>query len=183
MPRPLLSHRSEQQRRTVRSCGKRCGVVGEHWLLSTRCCRSHQRRATSSPPHSEGELTTAIAHHITPHIHTFTSYIHTLTYSHTHTFTKSHAHLLTHTFTCTRYNKARLERLRRAREEKDFEKIFKPSFWSYSKSMLKQPITVLEGEKGDDLEETTLKLFYTIQQHAGECVCGGGGDCRRPSCM
>ena len=67
----------------------------------------------------------------------------------------------------SRYNRARLERLRRAREEADFEKIFKQSFWSYSKSMLKQPLSVLEGEKGDELEDTALKLFYTIQQHAG----------------
>lgn len=67
-----------------------------------------------------------------------------------------------------RYNRARLERLRKAREEKDFEKIFKPSFWSYSKSMLKQPISVLEGEKGDELEDTALRLFFTIQQHAGQ---------------
>lgn len=66
-----------------------------------------------------------------------------------------------------RYNRARLERLRRAREEADFEKIFKQSFWSYSKSMLKQPLSVLEGEKGDELEDIALKLFYTIQQHAG----------------
>lgn len=67
----------------------------------------------------------------------------------------------------TRYNRARLERLRRAREQADFEKIFKQSFWSYSKSMLKQPLSVLEGEKGDELEDIALKLFYTIQQHAG----------------
>ena len=67
----------------------------------------------------------------------------------------------------SRYNRARLERLRRAREEADFEKIFKQSFWSYSKSMLKQPLSVLEGEKGDELEEIALQLFYTIQQHAG----------------
>lgn len=60
-----------------------------------------------------------------------------------------------------------MERLRRAREEADFEKIFKQSFWSYSKSMLKQPLSVLEGEKGDELENISLQLFYTIQQHAG----------------
>ncbi len=70
-----------------------------------------------------------------------------------------------------RYNRARIERLRRAREEKVFEKIFRPSFWSYSKSMLKQPISVLEGERGDELEDTALKVFFTIQQHAGMCVC------------
>ena len=67
----------------------------------------------------------------------------------------------------TRYNRARLERLRRAREGDDFEKIFKQSFWSYSKSMLKQPLSVLEGERGDEMEDTALKMFYTIQQHAG----------------
>lgn len=72
------------------------------------------------------------------------------------------------TTTLRRYNKARLERLNKAREEKDFEKIFKQSFWSYSKSPLKLPLTVLEGEPGGEMEETALKLFYTILQHAGE---------------
>ena len=71
------------------------------------------------------------------------------------------------TTTLRRYNKARLERLNKAREEKDFEKIFKQSFWSYSKSPLKLPLTVLEGEPGGEMEETSLKLFYTILQHAG----------------
>lgn len=33
--------------------------------------------------------------------------------------------------------------------------------------MLKQPLSVLEGDKGDELEEIALQLFYTIQQHAG----------------
>ena len=72
------------------------------------------------------------------------------------------------TTTLRRYNKARLERLNKAREEKDFEKIYKQSFWSYSKSVLKQPLTVLDGEKGGEMEDTALKLFYTILQHAGE---------------
>lgn len=72
------------------------------------------------------------------------------------------------TTTLRRYNRARLQRLQKAREEKDFEKIFKQSFWSYTKSMLKQPLTVLQGERGDELEEVALRLFYTIQQHAGE---------------
>lgn len=70
----------------------------------------------------------------------------------------------------SRYNRARLEKLRRAREAADFEKIFKQSFWSYSKSMLKQPLSVLEGDKGDELEDIALKLFYTIQQHAGNAA-------------
>ena len=74
------------------------------------------------------------------------------------------------TTTLRRYNRARLERLNKAREEKDFEKIFKQSFWSYSKSPLKLPLTVLEGEPGGELEDTALKLFYTILQHAGEFV-------------
>ena len=34
--------------------------------------------------------------------------------------------------------------------------------------MLKQPVSVLEGEKGDELEDTALRLFFTIQQHAGQ---------------
>lgn len=72
------------------------------------------------------------------------------------------------TTTLRRYNRARLQRLQKAREEKDFEKIFKQSFWSYTKSMLKQPLTVLQGERGDELEDVALRLFYTIQQHAGE---------------
>lgn len=71
------------------------------------------------------------------------------------------------TTTLRRYNRARLERLKKAREEKDFEKIFKQSFWSYSKSMLKQPLTILEGERGGEMEDMALKLFYTLQQHAG----------------
>ena len=74
------------------------------------------------------------------------------------------------TTTLRRYNRARLERLNKAREEKDFEKIFKQSFWSYSKSPLKLPLTVLEGEPGGELEETALKLFYTVLQHAGEHI-------------
>lgn len=72
------------------------------------------------------------------------------------------------TTTLRRYNRARLQRLQKAREEKDFEKIFKQSFWSYTKSMLKQPLTVLEGEKGNEVEDVALRLFFTIQQHAGE---------------
>ncbi len=78
------------------------------------------------------------------------------------------------TTTLRRYNRARLEKLKKAREEKDFEKIFKASFWSYSKSMLKQPLTVLEGETGGELDTMALTLFYTVQQHAGKwsvCVC------------
>jgi len=79
------------------------------------------------------------------------------------------------TTTLRRYNRARLERLQKARQEKDFEKIFKQSFWSYSKSMLKRPLTVLEGEKGDELEDVALRLFYTIQQHAGITPSNGVG--------
>ncbi len=72
------------------------------------------------------------------------------------------------TTTLRKYNKARLERLNKAREEKDFEKIYKQSFWSYSKNPLKQPLTVLEREKGGEMEGTALQLFYTILQHSGE---------------
>ena len=36
--------------------------------------------------------------------------------------------------------------------------------------MLKQPLSVLEGEKGDELEETAFQMFYTIQQHAGTYI-------------
>ena len=79
------------------------------------------------------------------------------------------------TTTLRRYNRARIERIRKAREEKDFEKIFKQSFWSYSKSMLKQPLSILEGERGGELEDVALKLFYTIQQHAGIPPSNGTG--------
>ena len=37
--------------------------------------------------------------------------------------------------------------------------------------MLKQPVSVLEGEKGDELEDSALRLFFTIQQHAGVYGC------------
>ena len=74
------------------------------------------------------------------------------------------------TTTLRKYNKARIERLNKAREEKDFEKIYKQSFWSYSKSVLKQPLTVLEGERGGELEEVALKLFFVLLQHAGELM-------------
>ncbi len=71
------------------------------------------------------------------------------------------------TTTLRRYNRARLERLNKVREEKDFEKVYRQSFWSYSKSALKQPLTVLEGEKGGEVEEVALKIFYTLLQHSG----------------
>ena len=71
------------------------------------------------------------------------------------------------TTTLRRYNRARLERLNKVREEKDFEKVYRQSFWSYSKSALKQPITVLEGEKGGEVEEVALKIFFTLLQHSG----------------
>jgi len=43
--------------------------------------------------------------------------------------------------------------------------------------MLKRPLTVLEGEKGDELEDVALRLFYTIQQHAGKGIACWQGDC------
>ena len=71
------------------------------------------------------------------------------------------------TTTLRRYNRARLERLNKVREEKDFEKVYRQSFWSYSKSPLKQALTVLEGEKKGEVEEVALKMFFTLLQHSG----------------
>lgn len=59
----------------------------------------------------------------------------------------------------------KLDRLQKNKEEKDFEKVYKQNYWSYSKSMIKQPLTVIEGS---DLEETAIKMFYSIQHHAGK---------------
>ena len=64
-----------------------------------------------------------------------------------------------------RYNRMKLDRLQKDKEEKDFEKVYKQNYWSYSKSMIKQPLTVIEGP---DLEETAIKMFYSLQHHAGE---------------
>ena len=58
----------------------------------------------------------------------------------------------------------KLDRLQKNKEEKDFEKVYKQNYWSYSKSMIKQPLTVIEGA---DLEETAIKMFYSLQHHAG----------------
>ena len=59
----------------------------------------------------------------------------------------------------------KLDRLQKNKEEKDFEKVYKQNYWSYSKSMIKQPLTVIEGA---DLEETAIKMFYSLQHHAGK---------------
>ena len=55
--------------------------------------------------------------------------------------------------------------MQKNKEEKDFEKVYKQNYWSYSKSMIKQPLTVIEGH---DLEETAIKMFYSLQHHAGK---------------
>ena len=62
----------------------------------------------------------------------------------------------------------KLDRLQKNKEEKDFEKVYKQNYWSYSKSMIKQPLTVIEGP---DLEETAIKMFYSLQHHAGKKYC------------
>ena len=59
----------------------------------------------------------------------------------------------------------KLDRLQKNKEEKDFEKVYKQNYWSYTKSMIKQPLTVIEGP---DLEETATKMFYSLQHHAGK---------------
>lgn len=65
----------------------------------------------------------------------------------------------------SRYNRMKLNRLQKDKEEKDFEKVYKQNYWSYTKSMIKQPLTVIEGA---DLEETAIKMFYSLQHHAGK---------------
>ena len=87
------------------------------------------------------------------------------------------------TTTLRRYNRAKMEALQRQKEEnfmKDFDKVFKQSYWSYSKSMLKQPLSVMEDP---EVEEVALKMFHSLLLHAGVqlkalyctclCVCVG----------
>lgn len=71
------------------------------------------------------------------------------------------------TTTLRRYNRAKMEALQRQKEEnfmKDFDKVFKQSYWSYSKSMLKQPLSVMEDP---EVEEVALKMFHSLLLHAG----------------
>ena len=127
------------QKRTKPSCGRIYGTAGKHSLKTTcsRCLRNQQE--TSLQLHCEGAFL------VVPRPFLFQFHF---------------AH---------RYNRAKLERLRKEKEEKDFEKVYKQSYWSYTKSMLKQCLTVLEGDQDDplQLEDTALRMFYTIQQHAG----------------
>ena len=71
------------------------------------------------------------------------------------------------TTTLRRYNRAKMEALQRQKEEnfmKDFDKVFKQSYWSYSKSMLKQPLSVMEEP---EMDEVALKMFHSLLLHAG----------------
>ena len=75
------------------------------------------------------------------------------------------------TTTLRRYNKAKMEAMQKKKEEnfaKDFDKVYKQSYWSYSKSMLKQPLTVMDEVDFDDI---ALKMFHSILLHAGMYVC------------
>lgn len=59
----------------------------------------------------------------------------------------------------------KLDRLQKDKEVKDFDKVYKQNYWSYTKNIIKQPLTVIEGA---DLEETAIKMFHSLQHHAGE---------------
>ena len=48
-----------------------------------------------------------------------------------------------------------------------YRQLFKRSYWSYTKSMIRQPLTVRIGLDEEDFDETSLKLFHSILQHAG----------------
>ena len=68
------------------------------------------------------------------------------------------------------YNKAKLERLQKQKEVKDFEKVFKQNFWSYSKSRLSQPLSMVVG---DEMEDVACKMFASLQLYAGITNSGG----------
>ena len=78
------------------------------------------------------------------------------------------------TTTLRRYiNRAKMDQLAAANKEKDYDKLFKRGYWSYSKSMLRQPLMVrvdspTSSEEPEDPDEVCLKLFLSIQLHAGE---------------
>ena len=60
---------------------------------------------------------------------------------------------------CFRPSKEKLMRLKKQRENLPFDKVFKQSFWSYSKSRLSQPISIIIG---DELEDTACKMFQSL---------------------
>ena len=71
------------------------------------------------------------------------------------------------TTTLRRFNKAKLEEMQKEKEEdfmKNFDKVFKTSYWSYSKTMVKQPLTVMEEE---EMEDIALRMFHSLLLHAG----------------
>jgi myosin-7 len=74
------------------------------------------------------------------------------------------------TTTLRRYNKAKLERLQKQKEGKDFEKVFKQNYWSYSKSRLPQPLSMFVG---DELDDFACRMFASLQIYAGITNSGG----------
>lgn len=43
--------------------------------------------------------------------------------------------------------------------------LYKRSYWSYSKTMLKQPLSISVGIEEDEI---CMQLFYTILVHSGK---------------
>ena len=71
------------------------------------------------------------------------------------------------TTTLRRFNKAKLEEMQKEKEEdflKHFDKVFKQSYWSYSKTMVKQPLTVMEDP---EIEDIAIRMFHSLLLHAG----------------
>ena len=46
--------------------------------------------------------------------------------------------------------------------------LYKRSYWSYSKTMLRHPLTISVGIEEDEI---CLQLFYTILVHSGKQAC------------
>lgn len=79
------------------------------------------------------------------------------------------------TTTLRRYiNRAKMDQMAASSTDKDYDKLFTRTYWSYTKSLIRHPLTVrLKLPSADDLEDpdvVCLKLFNSIQQHAGKCV-------------
>lgn len=77
------------------------------------------------------------------------------------------------TTTLRRYiNRSKMDQMVAAKVERDYDKLFKRNYWSYSKSMLRQPLTVRVDlpthDQTEDMDDVSLKLFYSIQLHAGK---------------
>ncbi|XP_065184924.1 unconventional myosin heavy chain 6-like [Sycon ciliatum] len=74
------------------------------------------------------------------------------------------------TTTLRRPSREKLMRLQKQKENLPFEKVFKQSFWSYSKNRLAQPISIIIG---DELEDTGCKMFQSLLIYAGIEKAGG----------